>query len=182
MDDEYAWHELNLSDIPDGPLFPQPIRRVRLYADEDIPDEVIEELQGARVSIISGAKGRDRGRPDSYHYVRARRLRRVLLTRDEDYWDERRFPTASCGGLILISGSGSSPQLMVEALAFLWASFARYVPAYAWQRLKVKCSRRHHIFRLIDAEGAVSEDEYHWERSGKIMTRRRHVRAAEHRE
>ena len=40
--------------------------------------------------------------PDSTHYQLARQLRRTLITLDRDYLDDRRFPPAEGGGVLVI--------------------------------------------------------------------------------
>jgi hypothetical protein len=40
--------------------------------------------------------------PDVKHYQLAQQLRRTLVTMDRDYLDDRRFPPASSGGVLVI--------------------------------------------------------------------------------
>jgi hypothetical protein len=40
---------------------------------------------------------------DDEHYVMARQLRRTLITLDRDYLDDRRFPPAESGGVLVLT-------------------------------------------------------------------------------
>src|ERR1700722_1337256 len=40
--------------------------------------------------------------PDARHYQLAQQLRRTLVTLDRDYLDDRRFPLAESGGVLVI--------------------------------------------------------------------------------
>ncbi len=39
---------------------------------------------------------------DEFHYQKARQLGRYLLTHDDDFWDDRRFPLRHSPGVIII--------------------------------------------------------------------------------
>ena len=43
---------------------------------------------------------------DHEHYRLARQLRRTLITLDRDYLDDRRFPLAECGGVLVLAAPG----------------------------------------------------------------------------
>ena len=69
-------------------------RKWRLYADNNIEREIIQYLMGEAAFDVL-AVGEDptlRHRDDEFHYQKARQLGRYLLTHDDDFWNDRRFP------------------------------------------------------------------------------------------
>ena len=79
--------------------------RPRIYADANVPAGLVthmrERLQWDVLFVLEEADLRRA--PDVKHFQLAQQLRRTLVTMDRDYLDDRRFPPADCGGLLVIS-------------------------------------------------------------------------------
>lgn len=84
-----------LSGLPTGP---------RIYADANVPAGLVafmrERLRWDVFFVIEDEELRRA--PDRRHYALARQMARTLITLDRDYLDERRFPVAESGGVIVI--------------------------------------------------------------------------------
>lgn len=84
-----------LAGLPTGP---------RIYADANVPAGLVafmrQRLQWDVFFVIEDEELRRA--PDQRHYVLARQMARTLITLDRDYLDERRFPAAESGGVIVI--------------------------------------------------------------------------------
>jgi len=81
-------------------------KKWRLYADNNIEREIVEHLLGERFDVLAvGADPQLRHQEDEFHYQKARQLDRYLLTHDEDFWDDRRFPLRESPGVIIIPGN-----------------------------------------------------------------------------
>lgn len=78
--------------------------RPRLYADANVPAGLIgfmrERLGWDVLCVIEDADLRRA--TDLKHYHLARQLRRTLVTLDRDYLDDRRFPPAESGGVLVL--------------------------------------------------------------------------------
>jgi hypothetical protein len=78
--------------------------RPRVYADANVPAGLIafmrERLGWDVLSVVEDADLRRA--PDLRHYQLARQLRRTLVTLDRDYLDDRRFPPAESGGVLVL--------------------------------------------------------------------------------
>src|SRR5688572_11123379 len=88
-------------------LAPHAVRlspRPRIYAEADVPAGHVvfmrEPLDWDVLFVIEDADLRRA--PDLKHYRLPLQLRRTLITMDRDYLDDRRFPPAECGGLLVI--------------------------------------------------------------------------------
>jgi hypothetical protein len=78
--------------------------RPRIYADANVPAGLVEYMRtrlGWDVLFVIEEDALRRA-PDSTHYRLAQQLRRTLVTLDRDYLDDRRFPPAQGGGVLVI--------------------------------------------------------------------------------
>ncbi|NQT04001.1 MAG: DUF5615 family PIN-like protein [Planctomycetes bacterium] len=66
--------------------------KTRFYADENIPTNVIEYLRHHGFHVDSAIDLGYSSRDDKFQLQEARRRKSVLLTRDKDFMDHKRFP------------------------------------------------------------------------------------------
>jgi hypothetical protein len=81
-------------------LVPHP----RIYADANVPAGLVAHMRvRLRWDVLFVLEENDlRRAPDVKHYQLAEQLRRTLVTMDRDYLDDRRFPPALSGGVLVI--------------------------------------------------------------------------------
>lgn len=93
LSDELAPHAARVANQP------------RVYVDANLPAGLVafmrSELKWDVLFVIEHDDLR-RAR-DEDHYVMARQLRRTLITLDRDYLDDRRFPPAESGGVLVLA-------------------------------------------------------------------------------
>ena len=80
------------------------VARPRIYADANVPAGLVAHMR-ARLhwDVLFVLEHDDlRRAPDARHYHLAKQLRRTLVTLDRDYLDDRRFPIAESGGVLVI--------------------------------------------------------------------------------
>ena len=77
----------------------------RLYADANVPARVVGFMRTRlRWDVLFVIEHDDlRRSSDSDHYRLAHELRRTLLTLDQDYLDNRRFPPGAGSGVVVLS-------------------------------------------------------------------------------
>jgi hypothetical protein len=93
LSSELAPHAERLSPVP------------RVYADANVPAGLVAFMRASLrwdVLFVLEDKGLRRA-ADLAHYRLAHQLRRTLITLDRDYLDDRRFPPAETGGVIVLS-------------------------------------------------------------------------------
>ncbi len=66
--------------------------KTKFYADENIEAHLIEHLRNQGLNIDSAVELGFQSRDDQFHLQEARRRKSVLLTRDVDFLDDRKFP------------------------------------------------------------------------------------------
>jgi hypothetical protein len=79
--------------------------RPRIYADANVPAGIVAYMR-VRLSwdvFFVMEDSELRRAADEKHYSLAQQLRRTLITMDRDYLDDRRFPPADGGGVLVIS-------------------------------------------------------------------------------
>ena len=77
----------------------------RVYVDANVPAGIVgymrTRLHWDALFVIEHDELRRA--PDGEHYRLARQLRRTLITCDHDYLDDRRFPMAKSGGVLVLT-------------------------------------------------------------------------------
>ena len=78
--------------------------RPRVYADANVPAGLVGHMrQRLDWDVLFVMEEDDlRRAPDTRHYQLAFQLRRTLVTMDRDYLDDRLFPPAEGGGVLVI--------------------------------------------------------------------------------
>jgi hypothetical protein len=78
--------------------------RPRIYADANVPAGLVAYMRTTLdwdvLFVIEDEELRRA--PDVKHYRLAHQLQRTLITMDRDYLDDRRFPPAESGGVLVI--------------------------------------------------------------------------------
>ena len=91
----------------------------RIYADANVPAGLVsfmrERLHWDVLFVIEDSDLRRA--PDRRHFELARQLGRTLITLDRDYLDDRRYPPAECGGVIVVWAPNE--RLLARTLAQL---------------------------------------------------------------
>jgi hypothetical protein len=80
------------------------VARPRIYADANVPAGLVAHMRTRLHWDVLFVVEEDelRRAPDVRHYQLAQQLRRTLVTMDRDYLDDRRFPPAASGGVLVI--------------------------------------------------------------------------------
>jgi hypothetical protein len=78
--------------------------RPRIYADANVPAGLVAYMRQSLGWDVLFVIEEDelRRAPDIRHYRLAQQLRRTLITMDRDYLDDRDFPPAEGGGVLVI--------------------------------------------------------------------------------
>lgn len=77
----------------------------RIYVDANVPARLVAFMRATLAWDVLFVIEHDdlRRARDGEHYRLARQLRRTLITLDRDYLDDRRFPPAQSGGVLVLT-------------------------------------------------------------------------------
>ena len=88
-----------------GPHVEQLTSQPRIYADANVPAGVVQfmrrRLEWDVLAVVEDEAIRRAS--DVQHYRAASMLRRTLISLDDDFLDDRQFPPATSGGVIILS-------------------------------------------------------------------------------
>lgn len=170
MDDssEFEWHEVLEDDFK---ISPRRYKKLKLYADANIPSPVVEELRNAGIPTKTAVEDGIASHPDQKIYQRAKDIGRVLLTMDRDFWNDRVHPLQKGPGVFYIDISPDQPEEAVDALARFYV-YAEYVPLDWWKDMKVRVTKSGFITRSRVYEGTVEDHEFCYTDDGRLLTRR----------
>ena len=94
-----------------------------VYADANVPAPTIRHMRARLQWDVTHVMDDPEWRraSDVAHYHRARALKRTLVTLDHDYFDDRRFPPADSGGVVVLSApdTASLARLLADLDALL---------------------------------------------------------------
>jgi hypothetical protein len=144
------------------------LRKAKLYADEDIEEEVVELFRDNGVNIKSARELSHRGKPDSFHAALAYKEKRFLLTKNaKHFMDDKIVPFQMVHGIIAIEGDMSDTQSYIKALV---AVFGLIPYGEAYVGLKIRVTQDEISLRGINSEGkmtssrmkTIGDDVYEW--------------------
>ncbi len=97
-----AWKKLQISKHElEGPhkAFK---KKARFYIDENIEEEIVEFLFCLDWNIKTFKDFSLTGRSNERHFAKAGKLNRILITQDNDFWDNEKFPVDKHPGVIIM--------------------------------------------------------------------------------
>jgi len=77
----------------------------RVYVDANMPARVVAAMRHQLKWDVYFVMEHDdlRRAADGAHFRLSRQMRRTLVSLDHDYLDDRRYPAAECGGVLVLS-------------------------------------------------------------------------------
>lgn len=146
------------SDIKWWASIPTVRRKLRFYANHQFPRESVEVLRSRGIDVWYVQEHQvDRHQDDTYHYQRAREMRRLLLTQDRDYLDDHRHPLHLSPGVIVVDSGASRdpavPAVLLEALLspLLRDGMSRIPNLYQSTKLSLTRDQLVHRYRTWDS-------------------------------
>jgi hypothetical protein len=143
------------------------MRRMKLYADEDIEDPVVGALRGEGINIVSARELGHRGKPDSFHAAWAFKHKRFLVTRNAKHFlDERLVPFHPIYGVIALTGDMRDLSRYAKALVHL-TDVVPYAEIYAGAKIQLSAERI--IVRCRADDGSIIVYQARYDRSGAYV-------------
>lgn len=105
---------------------------MRFYLDEQMPLEITPAFlrrhgHSSRHAVTLGFAARD----DDFHYQYARSIRSILITRDEDFADSRRYPYRKHPGTIILAvGRSADATEVIRVLGHVLQIFRTTASLY----------------------------------------------------
>ena len=132
--------------------------KLDLYFDEDFPRSVVDTLRSVRrwkkrYTIRSAHDLRASQSDDRSHFHYCKQKGYILVTRDDDFMNDKKYPFGRLPGIIRVVERGSDPEKVGGALTVL----LDFLSAFPLPRLfvgdsKFQVSRNQCIMRARDAQ------------------------------
>jgi len=146
-------------------------RKIKLYADEDIPSAVVKFMRNTLhwdIKYVCEQKSLQE-KKDLYHHKKAREEKRIILTRDKDYLDPCRFPYHKSTGVIIIKGKEVKNMVYILHLLPCFLEQMLKERLYHFPFFKMIASTSGVRLRYQEVTGKIEEKFYPWvlERTSK---------------
>lgn len=82
--------------------------KVNLYADENIPVQVVSHLKSRGISIVHCFDYHYVNKKDELHFKKSKSLKKILLSLDKDFRKYKDFPIKNHPGIILITAGNTT--------------------------------------------------------------------------
>jgi len=138
----------------------------RLYADNNIERDVVEHLRSSGMDVLWITETPDlrKQQDDAFHYRKARELRRYLLTRDLDFWDDQKHPLQRSPGVIIVKTDDVSvaKDLPILLRKLLQDYSPLSEPLYL-DGVKIRLDSRGITLKMLDYDTQkVTTDSWNW--------------------
>jgi predicted nuclease of predicted toxin-antitoxin system len=145
------------------PLFIAQLRRAKhskFLTDESLGPGVIEFFRLYRMSAITVWDVGLDGRSDEAVFACAWKHRRILLTHDDDFWNDRRFPEHRNPGVVILPGANGDQTDMIAGL--IWMMLMMRRDPENWLKCKVRITRDGNVYVKSRRRqtGAMHTDHY----------------------
>ncbi len=100
------------------------------------------------------------GRSDETIFAYAWRHRRILLTHDDDFWNDRKFPEHLNPGVVILPGANGDQKDMLNGL--LWMTLLMRRNPEHWLKSKVRITRGGDVYFKYrrNRTGAIHTDHF----------------------
>ncbi|KKM06198.1 hypothetical protein LCGC14_1746400 [marine sediment metagenome] len=139
-------------------------RKWRIYADKNVEKNTISLLR-KKMDVLSVEEDiKLTNQEDSFHYKKAKQLKRLLLTNDKDFWSDQQFKLLESPGVIILISKDKViaqylPLLLRKALIVNNPSDN---PIFL-DGVKIKCSPEEIILKWLNQDSQKAETQkFRW--------------------
>lgn len=132
-------------------------KKIKLLADAQFPENVIREYLVAKINIkkiVPSCKNY----PDTRILEIAAKMGCVLLTLDNDFWNDRKFPLHLIkNGIIYITEPPNFHERIMKAFGLIYGCFVKNFPLDWWYGMKVKAIMDEFEIKKCTNEGNIGK-------------------------
>jgi Domain of unknown function (DUF5615) len=140
-------------------------KRSKFLIDESLGSGTIEFFQWYRMNAVTvwdvGLAGCD----DEPVFAYAWKHRRILLTHDNDFWDDQRFPEHRNPGLAILPGANGDQSDMINGL--VWMKMLMDRDPEQWQKQKVRITGNGDVYIKFRPWRTGAVETRHYRFTGK---------------
>ncbi len=155
--------DLNSRELKEVETMIALLPKAKYLADENISLEEVEVLREEGVDVKSVYEFGCRGKPDSFILSLARKKRRFILTRDKDFWDDRKVPFHQIRGIGIVLLEGDYRLLLRR----FWLIVYFLLYGEMWRGMKTLFSMGEIWIRRVES-GKIVPSRYKIDEKGRL--------------
>jgi predicted nuclease of predicted toxin-antitoxin system len=130
-------------------------KKLKLLLDENIPTVVANEIRSKKICAKS-LPGELRGHSDNNILQFSEKNNLVLLTTDQDFWDDKKFPLNQLKtGIIILFEPVQKHNLLLRSFGLVYGCFAKNYPLNWWNKMKIKAILGEFEVKIFSFENIV---------------------------
>lgn len=165
-----GWKPVDTPSKEEMAVFLNDHRRIaRFLVDESVGIEVALQMKelGLNVKYVDDVGLRGCADEDIYAY--ARKDRRVILTHDDDFMNNRQFPITSSPGVVKIPGAAGDEAALVHAVSQLISMFGKLGDFFEKTKILISSEGVWTVFKYDYPSGKIEKSIYKFQRNGPTM-------------
>ena len=111
--------------------------KARFLVDEDLGIGTTQLLRELKYNVKDVSEVGLTGHPDENLFAYAFRTKRIILTHDDDFLDDRKFPFTRNPGVVVLPGGSGGESVLLKALGEILSIIGRYGSLYAGSKIRV---------------------------------------------
>jgi len=145
------------------------LRAASFYADYDLDASIVEVLRHLKYDVETSQEIGFGQQRDEFHYRRAFKTKRVLLTKDKGYLDSERFPLSQTRGVIVFNIDTSNTKEIARALEVIDLVLAGIAPALDEAKVILNSDYTLTFIKRKPSNGGFGEDRtrYKFDENGR---------------
>ena len=141
-----------------------PKRKVKLFLDRNIPEELKEGLKAYdRLKVIGVAGAND---SDEFIWGAAKRKKAIIISLDKgDFWNDTKFPLRESPGVILLASREQSIDVQITALSRFFGILIGGIRSYPdfFQKSKYRISTSGFVHKFITHTGSMETENIEYD-------------------
>jgi predicted nuclease of predicted toxin-antitoxin system len=154
------WRSIEISEEEIRAVTSALRKKARFLIDHNVDRETAPFLASKGWNAITVSAVGIEGHSDEDVLAYAHRDDRILLTHDEDFLDDRRFPPHRNPGIVVLPGGSGNSEALVRALMHMMVLVAPYRDAYRGAKIVFSADWSVQIRQRVIQSGAMETTRY----------------------
>jgi predicted nuclease of predicted toxin-antitoxin system len=149
------WNELEIGDYESKSFHSSFQKKARFLIDENMGIEaarIIKELGWNAVYVSDVGL---LGHPDENVFAYSYRENRVLLTHDDDFLDDAKFPQYRNPGVVILPGANGDSKVLEREIARILITIGKYREVYRGYKIRIREDGTWEIRSIADGRNNV---------------------------
>ncbi len=162
------WKNLDITDEEIAGYVKVFRKKAKFLVDESLGEEFARQLRQFKYNVIDAKQAELIGRADDDYFALALREDRILLTHDDDFWDDRKFQPHSNAGLVVLPGASGSETPLVDSFVPLLQIIAPFRETWRQSKVQIKMDGKTSYLTVkgIDHTGKHYKSRYRMNKQG----------------